>query len=63
MSHFSPTELLGQLKVLSSGLPRPLIEDSNLRSQLYHATREAMIALEDAPDPITRVAVAQVCFY
>ena len=63
MSQFSPAELLSQLKALSSGLPSLLVEKPHLRSQLYHATREAMRALEDAPDPITRVAVAQVCLH
>ena len=61
MSQLSPTELLAQLKVLKSSPPQALIQDTHLRSQLYHAAREAMISLEDAPGPITRVAVAQVC--
>ena len=61
MSQVSPTELLAQLKALVSSPPQALIQDTHLRSQLYHAAREAMMSLEDAPGPITRVAVAQVC--
>lgn len=60
MSQLSPTELLAQLKVLTSSPPQALIQDTHLRSQLYHAAREAMISLEDAPGPLSRVAVAQV---
>ena len=61
MSQISPTELLAQLKALVSNPPQALLQDTHLRSQLYHAAREAMISLEDAPGPISRVAVAQVC--
>ena len=61
MSQVSPAEVLAQLKLLVSNPPQSLIQDTNLRSQLFHAAREAMISLEDAPGPITRVAVAQVC--
>ena len=60
MAQISPTELLNQLKFLTANPPASLLENTDLRSQLYHAAREAMISLEDAPGPITRVAVAQV---
>ena len=60
MSRLSPTELLDQLKSLTSDPPQSLVKDDILRAQFYHAARDAMIAFEDAPGPITRVAVAQV---
>ena len=62
MAQISLAELLAQLQPLNSNPPHSLTEDSDLRTQLYHATREAMLSFESAPDPISRVAVAQVSF-
>ena len=60
MSQISASELLAQLKLFASHPPESLSQDVDLRVQLYHASREAMLAFESAPDPITRIAVAQV---
>jgi hypothetical protein len=60
MTQISPNELLAQLKSFAANPPLSLTENSDLRTQLYHATQEAMLSFESAPDPINRVAVAHV---
>ena len=60
MSQLTPTELLFQLKSFASDPPPSISEDPELRNQLYYAAQEAMVSFEDSPDPISRVAVAQV---
>lgn len=60
MNQISPTELLAQLKSLSTNPPGSLTEETNLRTQIHHAAQEALITFVDAPSPISRVGVAQV---
>lgn len=60
MSQLTPTELLFQLKSFTSHPPPSISENPELRNQLYYAAQEAMVSFEDNPDPISRVAVAQV---
>ena len=60
MSQLTPTELLFQLKSFTSHPPPSISESPELRNQLYYAAQEAMVSFEDNPDPISRVAVAQV---
>ena len=60
MSQLTPTELLFQLKSFTSHPPPSISEDSELRNQLYYAAQAAMVSFEENPDPISRVAVAQV---
>ena len=60
MSQLTPTELLFQLKSFTSHPPPLISENLELRNQLYYAAQEAMVSFEDNPDPISRVAVAQV---
>ena len=60
MSQLTPTELLFQLKSFASQPPPSLSENPELRNQLYHAAQQAMMTFEDNPDPVPRVAVAQV---
>ena len=55
-----PTELLFQLKSFTSNPPSLLMENPELRNKLCYAAQEAMVSFEDNPDPISRVAVAQV---
>ena len=61
MSQLTPTELLFQLKSFTSHPSPSLSENPELRNQLYYAAQAAMVSFEDNPDPISRVAVAQVC--
>ena len=60
MPDLSPADLLSQLRSYASNLPSSLAEDADLRMQLFYAARDAMISFEDNPNPISRVAVAQV---
>ena len=60
MSQLTPTELLFQLKSFTSHPPPSISEDPELRNQLYNAAQAAMVSFEDNPEPISRVAVAQV---
>ena len=60
MSQLTPIELLFQLKSFTSNPPHSISENPELRNQLYHAAQEATVSFEDNPDPISRVAVAQV---
>lgn len=60
MSQLTRTELLFQLKSFTCHPPTSISENLELRNQLYYAAQEAMVSFEDHPDPISRVAVAQV---
>ena len=60
MSQLTLPALLFQLKSFTSNPPPSTSENPKLRDQLCYAAREAMLSFEDNPDPISRVAVAQV---